>query len=54
VQRDSSDLEVVQAALGTGALGYVYKMNAQKELLSAVDAVLLGKQFVGSGLTGRN
>ncbi len=50
----NNDLEVVQAALGTGALGYVYKMNAQKELLSAVDAVLQGKQFVGSGLTGRN
>ena len=50
----NNDLEVVQAALGTGALGYVYKMNAQKELLSAVDALLLGKQFVGSGLTGRN
>lgn len=50
----NNDLEVVQAALGTGALGFVYKMNAQKELLSAVEAVLLGKQFVGSGLTGRN
>jgi DNA-binding NarL/FixJ family response regulator len=49
----NNDLEVVQAALGTGALGYVYKMNAQEELLSAVDAVLLGKQFVGSGLTRR-
>ena len=47
-------LEVVQAALGTGALGYVYKMKAQEELLPAVDAVLLGKQFVGSGLTGGN
>ncbi len=47
-------LEVVQAALDTGALGYVYKMNARKELLPAVDAVLLGKQFVSSGLTGRN
>jgi DNA-binding NarL/FixJ family response regulator len=47
-------LEVVQAALGTGALGYVYKMKAQKELLPAVDAVLLGKQFVSSGLTGGN
>jgi DNA-binding NarL/FixJ family response regulator len=44
----------VEAALGTGALGYVYKMNAHKELLPAVDAVLLGKQFVSSGLTGRN
>lgn len=47
-------LEVVQAALDTGALGYVHKMKAKKELLPAVDAVLLGKQFVSSGLTGRN
>ena len=50
----NTDLSVVQAALGTGALGYVYKMNAQEELLSVVEAILLGKQFVGSGLTGRN
>jgi DNA-binding NarL/FixJ family response regulator len=50
----NTDLEVVQAALRTGALGYIHKMNAHEELLSAVDAVLLGKQFVGSGLTGRN
>jgi two-component system response regulator NreC len=57
----NNDLEIVQAALGTGALGYVHnalgyvhKMKAQEELLSAVDAVLLCKQFVSSGLTGRN
>jgi CheY-like chemotaxis protein len=50
----NTDLEVVQAALRTGALGYIHKMNAHEELLSAIDAVLLGKQFVGSGLTGRN
>jgi DNA-binding NarL/FixJ family response regulator len=46
--------EIVQAALGTGALGYVCKVKAQEELLAAIDAVLLGKQFVGSGLTGGN
>jgi CheY-like chemotaxis protein len=50
----NKELEVVEAALGTGALGYVYKMTAHKELLPAVDAVLRGKQFVSSGLTGRN
>jgi DNA-binding NarL/FixJ family response regulator len=45
----NNEFEVVQAALGTGALGYVYKTNAHEELLPAVYAVLLGKQFVGSG-----
>ena len=46
------DLDVVQAALGTGALGYVLKSNAQSELLPAVDAVLRSKQFVSSSLKG--
>jgi DNA-binding NarL/FixJ family response regulator len=48
----NNDLDVVQAALDTGALGYVYKANAQGELLNAVDAVLRGKQFVSSTLRG--
>jgi DNA-binding NarL/FixJ family response regulator len=42
--------EVVQAALSTGALGYVYKAYARGDLLPAVDAVLRGKEFVSSGL----
>lgn len=42
----------MRAALGTGALGYVRKTDAQSELLSAVDAVLRGKQFVSSSLRG--
>ncbi len=46
----NSDLDIVQAALGTGALGYVRKIDAGCELLSAVDAVLEGKQFVSGGL----
>jgi DNA-binding NarL/FixJ family response regulator len=41
---DSPD--VVQAALSTGALGYVRKTDAGRELLPAMDAVLRGKQFV--------
>ena len=46
------DLDVVQAALGTGALGYVLKSDARRELLPAVDAVLRSKQFVRSSLQG--
>jgi DNA-binding NarL/FixJ family response regulator len=34
--------DVVQAALSTGALGYVLKSDARSELLPAVDAVLRG------------
>jgi DNA-binding NarL/FixJ family response regulator len=46
----NNDRDVVQAALGTSALGYVHKTDAQSELLPAVDAVLRGKQFVSSSL----
>ena len=46
----NSDLDVVRAALDTGALGYVCKTDAGRELLPAMDAVLRGKQFVSSSL----
>jgi DNA-binding NarL/FixJ family response regulator len=51
------DPEVAREALGTGAAGYVAKSDVAVELLNAVEAVLLGKQFVseklaGHGLTG--
>jgi CheY-like chemotaxis protein len=48
-----SSADAVQEALGLGALGYVVKAHAGSELLPAVEAVLQGKQFVGSGLSGR-
>lgn len=48
----NSDLDIVQAALDTGALGYVHKASARNELLHAVDAALEGKQFVDSSLKG--
>src|SRR6267143_4944642 len=48
----NNDLDVVRAALDTGALGYVHKASARKELLQAVDAALEGKQFVDSSLKG--
>ena len=50
----NNDPDIVQEALGTGALGYVLKMNALGELLPAVNAVLQGKQFVSSGLKSKN
>ncbi len=42
--------DIVQEALSLGALGYVAKVHAGDELLPAVEAVLLGKRFVGSGV----
>ncbi len=47
-----NSLDVVQAALATGAQGYVYKGRAQSELLLAIDAALRGIQFVGGGIEG--
>ena len=43
-----NSLDVVQAALSTGAHGFVHKARAQSELLPAIDAVLRGGQFVSS------
>jgi Response regulator containing a CheY-like receiver domain and an HTH DNA-binding domain len=48
----NSDLDFVRAAVGTGALGYVLKTDAGRELLPAVDAVLGGKQFFSSSVKG--
>jgi DNA-binding NarL/FixJ family response regulator len=47
-----SSLDVVQAALGTGALGYVCKTDARRALLPAADAALRGRQFVSSSIKG--
>jgi len=43
-----SSADVVQEALGTGALGYVVKTTVNGNLLAAVDAVLEGKEYVGT------
>ena len=48
-----SSADVVQEALASGALGYVVKAHAGSDLLPAVGAVLEGRQFVSSGLSGR-
>jgi DNA-binding NarL/FixJ family response regulator len=43
--------EIVEEALGSGAVGYVAKSGAARELLVAVATVLQGKQFVSSILS---
>jgi DNA-binding NarL/FixJ family response regulator len=47
-----NSLDVVQTALSTGALGYVCKTDAHREILPAVDAALRGRQFVSSSVKG--
>jgi hypothetical protein len=49
-----SSADVVQRVLSLRACGYVVKMDAGRELLAAVDAVLRGEQFVGSRFAGHN
>src|SRR5882672_12011570 len=44
--------DVVEVALATGGLGYVYKASAQSDLLPAIDAALRGIRFVSSMLRG--
>jgi DNA-binding NarL/FixJ family response regulator len=47
-----SDPEVIAAALGNGAKGYVFKLDAVRELLLAVESVLRGQRFISPGVTG--
>jgi DNA-binding NarL/FixJ family response regulator len=47
-----SSADIVQEALALGALGYVVKVQAGSDLLPAVGAVLEGRQFISSGLSG--
>ena len=49
-----SSADVVQAALRTGAHGYVVKIDAGSELLEGVNAVLQGDQFVGRRFAGHD
>ena len=44
----NNDVEVVQAALGNGAHGYVLKADAGSELFPAIKAILCGERFVSS------
>ena len=48
----NNNLDIVRAALSTGAGGYVRKTDVKKELVPAMDAVLRGGQFVSTSLKG--
>ncbi len=47
-----SSVDIVQAAFSIGASGYVVKMDAGRELPTAVKAVLRGERFVGIRFAG--
>lgn len=49
-QETSAD--IMKEAIGLGGMGYVVKAKVESELLKAIDLVLEGKQFIGTGLTG--
>jgi DNA-binding response OmpR family regulator len=49
-----SSADIVQQVLSLGACGYVVKMDAGRELLAAVDAVLRGEQFIGNRFVGQD
>jgi len=42
--------DVVRATLSLGAVGYVLKTRTQRDLLTAIEAVLAGMRFVSNGL----
>jgi two-component system nitrate/nitrite response regulator NarL len=50
VVSQDNDADVARAVLSDGASGYVVKLDANRELLPAVEAVLLGGQFVSTSL----
>jgi DNA-binding NarL/FixJ family response regulator len=45
-----SSAEVVRNALGTGAVGYLLKLDAGDQLLIAVQSVLRGERFISKRL----
>ena len=45
-----ADLEIVEAALETGALGYVLKIYAGRELIMAIDEALAGRRYISQAL----
>ena len=47
-----NDASTVEAALETGAWGYVHKLSTGAELSSAIAALLHGRRFVSPGISG--
>jgi DNA-binding NarL/FixJ family response regulator len=46
----NNDPDLTAAALSDGAKGFVLKLNAATELLPAIEVVLRGERFVGTGV----
>ena len=46
------DPDVMTEALSIGAHGYIWKIDAQRELLPAIRAIRRGEKFIGSGMKG--
>ena len=51
---ENSSQDIVEAALRTGASGFVVKSNAASELFPAIETVLHEKQLVSAGATVHN
>lgn len=47
-----NDADLVQAALDSGARGYVLKTDAGSDILPAIEAILRGDQFLSNRLRG--
>ena len=47
----SNDPDIMSTALSNGAKGYIIKQQAERELVPAVEAVLNGRRFLGSGVS---
>jgi DNA-binding NarL/FixJ family response regulator len=50
---ENRSTDIVEAALKTGAGGYVLKSDAGSDLLPAIRAVLEGKRFISTSLAGQ-
>lgn len=48
------DLDIAEAAIATGARGYLLKTDAGHELLAAMDAILLERRFLSAAIGGRH
>ena len=44
------DPDIMTEALSNGAHGYIWKIDAQRELLHAIRAIRQGEKFIGSGM----
>jgi DNA-binding NarL/FixJ family response regulator len=49
---ENHDPDIAAEALGMGARGFVVKIDAEKELLAAVQSIMAGKRFVSQRLLG--